>query len=306
MQDNTDRKRTNPANTSRRQQILMTAMAVTAIVAIVTVVVGPWRGGDVNQDVTPGRPELLVPQPPETDTSRPHIIVRPQTVPVDGADVALILANPTPEEAFFGVSGLLQRWNGSTWSDHRQVVTGTGPDQSPGRLHSLDEQVIVPMIALSAPARGFAQPVWTHVQDIDAGWYRFKFNTATGIFQVSDTPSEKIVRSTTPIGFSGISVVQAGSAAKLELEAFPRTPISGSFDLDQHVGDYTSTARIERLDGDRWVVIPSDTVQTVNGTPANGSFVVQLPELETGVYRVSREASVAGRVESLFWSLPLS
>src|SRR5689334_22767870 len=84
--------------TCRREQMLVTAMAVVAIVAIVTVVVGPWRGeGDLSESATPAEPDLLVPQPPGIDTSQAHLIVSPGAVPAQGGEVAVILANPTTE-----------------------------------------------------------------------------------------------------------------------------------------------------------------------------------------------------------------
>lgn len=50
--------------TGRREQVLVTAMAVVAIVAIVTVVVGPWRGeGDLSDSTTPAEPTCGYPGP---------------------------------------------------------------------------------------------------------------------------------------------------------------------------------------------------------------------------------------------------
>ncbi|MCE0537547.1 hypothetical protein LWF15_18830 [Kineosporia rhizophila] len=294
--------------TGRREQVLVTAMAVVAIVAIVTVVVGPWRGeGDLSDSTTPAEPDLRVPRPPGIDTSQAHLIVSPGAVPAEGGEVAVILANPTTERVDFGVMGRLQRWDGATWHDHRQLTTGLSLDSPPGGLHSLQEELMVPAIALGAPAGSFGSPVWTRIGDVSPGWYRIQLGNSYGLIEVGGTPEHQVLRSSTAFGFEGDHVVEAAEPATLNLMVVPRGRLEGVFDPQEQVGDLTGEARIERMDEGRWVVVPSDTLRTRDDEPQNGpNFVVELPALEKGLYRVSREATVAGRVESLFWALPLS
>ena len=234
-----------------------------------------------------------------------HLVVSPDAVPAQGGELALIMVNPGTDPMDYGPSGRLQRWDGSTWTDHRQLTTSLGPDQPAGGLHDLDVELMMPAIALSAPGHGFGAPVWTRVQGVSPGWYRVQLGTATGLFEVGGTPSADVTRPGTPIAFTGTTVVPAGKASSLLLEARPRNPRAGSFDRDEQVGRFTAPARVERRDGVRWVLVPSDTLRTRDGKEAGGPFAVRLPDLDAGVYRVSREASAAGRVESLFWVVPL-
>ncbi|MBT0768256.1 hypothetical protein KIH74_04940 [Kineosporia sp. J2-2] len=290
------------------RQLLSTAMAVTAIVAIVTVVIGPWRGGSTMSDAEgTGSSEVVAP-PPAGEPGRAHVAVSPSSVPV-GAEVALILVNPTGEDRSTGVAGTLQRWDGSHWSDHRRLTTGIGPDAPAGRLFPLDEDVIVPMVAFTAPPGGFAAPVWTRLEGVDAGWYRVVLGGASGIVQVGGEAARTLPRPATGIVFGGGGVLPAGQEGRLAFDTRRRDPRSGDFDPDRDVGEYTTRARVERYEGDRWVMVPSDTVLTIDSDvtadPGGAAWQLHLPVLEAGVYRVSREASVAARIEGLFWVLPL-
>jgi hypothetical protein len=291
-------------HTGRRQNLAVATMAATALVAIVTVVVGPWRGGaEMSDSEAQSQPDQVVTPPPEVDTGRPHLIVSPATVPVAGGDVALIMANPGTEETGYGVLGLLERWNGSTWAGYRQVMISR-TSQRTGKLHGLDEDLTIPLVFLSVGAGSFGRPGWTHVEGLAPGWYRFAFHSATGLLRVGGPPSTPLIRPTTAFAFSE-GVVQAGTEATLHLTVMPREHLRGSFDVAEQVGGYTSEPLVERMDGERWSPVATDPVRVEDTDEVAAPFTLSLPPLEAGVYRVSREASVAGRIESLFWAAPL-
>ena len=291
----------------RRQNLAVAAMAIAAIVAIVTVVVGPWRGGREMSDIEGQARSESASAPPGVDPRGPHLIVNPASVPATGGDVALIMVNPGEEELTYGPLGTVQRWSGSTWAAHRQVTTGLGPEQPAGGLRGLDEELMVPMIAFGAPPGGFGRPLWTHIEGLDAGWYRFTFGTASGLFQVGP-PSPPLPRPSTAFAFDTEGVVKSGSDGTLHLKVMPRERLRGSFDAAEQVGDYTSGALVERLDGTEGTVQPQRVAVETTATKGAGeplSFSLRLPALEPGAYRISRETSIAGRIESLFWAAPL-
>ncbi|GLY31909.1 hypothetical protein [Kineosporia sp. NBRC 101731] len=252
-------------------------------------------------------PALSEPGPPPGDTSGPHLIVSPASVAPE-ADIALILANPGTTDVTFGPLGRLDRWDGTGWQEFRQITTGLGPLRPAGGVKALDDEIMVPAIALVARPGSFADPVWTSLQGVDAGWYRLTLGSATGIVQVGGPDGFTVERPTTEVTFDGTTVVEAGSAAVLTLEAQLRDPVGRNFDQDEHLGRYTSTARVERHDGERWVAVPSATIRTIDSdlSSEETSFQVHLPVLAEGLYRVARDASVAGAVEALFWVEPLS
>ncbi|GAA3640819.1 hypothetical protein GCM10022223_70050 [Kineosporia mesophila] len=255
----------------------------------------------------PTNPALSQPGPPPGDTSGPHLIVSPASAS-PGADIALILANPGTTDVSFGPLGRLDRWNGTGWQEFRQVTTGLGPLRPAGGVKALDDEIMVPAIALIARPGSFADPVWTSLQGVEAGWYRFTLGGATGIVQVGGPDGSTLTRPTTDVTFDGTTVVEAGSGRVLTLQARLRDPVGRNFDQDEHLGRYTSMARVERLDGERWVAVPSDTIRTIDSdlSSVETSFQVHLPGLGEGVYRVGRDASVAGAVEGLFWVEALS
>jgi hypothetical protein len=280
-------------------------MAVTAIVAIVTVVVGPWRGGGEMPDIEgQANPELVV-APPGVDSRRPHLIVSPASVPAAGGDVALILANPGAEQVSFSVTGLLDRWDGSAWVNHRQVTAGLRAEAPAGKLVSLDEDLVVPLIYIGVEPGTFSRPHWTHVEGIEPGWYRFTFGTAAGLLQVGPRGAAP-TRPTTAFAFDSEGVVRAGAEGTLNLSVMPRKRLRGAFDEEELVGHYLGKPRVERLDGERWKPLAEGAVvSTEDSDGIAGPFTVRLPALEAGVYRISRDTSIAGPIESLFWVAPL-
>ncbi|MDP9829142.1 hypothetical protein [Kineosporia succinea] len=296
---------TDEMDTTRRQHVLAAAMAVAAIVTIITVVVGPWRGRPVPEST--GGSAMSEPAPPPGDTRGAHLIVSPASVPL-GADVALILANPGRTETSFGPSGTLERWQGGSWRPFRQVTTSLGANQPAGGLHDLDEEIMVPAIALVAGARSFGEPVWTSVQGVDAGWYRFGLGGAHGIVRVGAPDSSTITRPSGEVVLGGTTVVEAGTPGELSLSPQLREPGSGvQPPIEEVVGRYTSGARVERLEDGRWETLPSDTIGTADAVvDSPTTFGVSVPALEPGVYRVGRDTSGAGTAEALFWAQPLS
>jgi hypothetical protein len=293
---------------ARRQNMAVAAMAVTAIVAIVTVVVGPWRGGgDMSGSEGAGNPEsVAAAPPPEVDTSRPHLIVSPAALPAGGGDVALILANPGAEQVSFSVTGTLERWESNAWANHRQVTAGLNAERPAGKLVSLDEDLVVPMVYIGVEPGGFSRPRWTHVEAIEPGWYRFSFGTASGLFQVGP-PSTPLTRPTTAFAFDSEGVRPAGTVGALRLSVIPRKRLQGAFDEEKLVGRYISEPLVERLDSAQGSAGAEEavTIETEDGDGVAGPFSLRLPALEPGVYRISRESSIAGRIESLFWVAPL-
>ncbi len=300
--------RTDQAEIARRRQnMTVAAMAITAIVAIVTVVVGPWRGGREMSDIEGQAGSESVAAPPGVDGRGPHLIVSPASLPVAGGEVALILANPGDTQVSWSVTGMLERWSGSGWANHRQVTAGLNAEGPTGKLVSLEEDLVVPMIYIGVEPGRFSQPHWTRIEGIDPGWYRFTFGPASGLFQVGPA-SFAAARPVTAFAFDGEGVVRSGSEATLHLRVMPRKRLAGSFDPAEQVGDYTSAALVERLDtaqGPEEVSTVSTVSTRTEGADEPLSFALHLPALEPGVYRVSRETSVAGRVESLLWAAPL-
>lgn len=307
-----DRVSTAAARARRRRRVRLEASAA-ALAAIVTVGGIGWLTGSlplVNGPSNRGvRSVGPVPSPPPVDVRGPHIVLTPSALPPSGGDIALIVANPGSSLLNFGLTGKLDRWDGSRWMPYRTFDTAPTSWASTGSLHGLGESVAVLSIGLGAAAHGYGPAEWVRVSGLPVGYYRLSQGGASGVLEIREASAAPVPLRAPGAGFLEIS----GTALPGTPTILPGTPteirplpIQRGASSATGLGALTGPARLERLEGREWVPIAAlaveDHPKVVIGDESE--FVVRLPALELGIYRLSRHASAAGDLYGLLWVLP--
>lgn len=153
----------------RRRAWRRGALAVAAAVVLVSAtVVGLRALGDDGQRVTAGPAPAPVQPPPAVDRSKPHLWLSASAVPPAGADLAVIIVDPTAGGDTWGVAATVQRWDGERWValDRAKVCLDfwacTGEIGGSGDVED---------IGLDGGS-GMGPLTWLRTGRLDPGWYR--------------------------------------------------------------------------------------------------------------------------------------
>jgi hypothetical protein len=289
---------------ARRRRVRQRVVAGLGAVAAVAVVGG--LGANVIPGHRGGVPAVTSQDPPPPiATNRVHQVITPSVLPTSGGEIALITANPTSTQFMGGVSGKVDRWTGSSWTPYRNFSGSLDFWGGAGQLYKLDEDFGVRAIGLQTQAHGYGTVLWVRATGLPPGFYRFtqdgvRAHDAGGILEIrANGPAAPQLRPTAP-AILGVGNILAGKATELR-----PSPTVLDDQGKNDVGSLQGPATIERFDGTSWQPVtsvpandhPASTVGNVN------EFVVQLPPLPAGVYRMTRDTTKAGAITGVFWVL---
>ncbi len=237
--------------------------------------------------------------PPPVDARRPHLVFGPAHVSQSGSEVALSVANPTDKDVRYGVGGTVDRWNGSRWLPFRYFVPANAGWDGAGRLDPLTGGGLVFQVAVTARAHLNGPVWWVAVRGLTSGFYRFTNDGIPGVLEVSDRSS--VYPPTLP-GSGPILRVARGveSGEEADLAVSPEvTNGQNAVAAGTTLGRLTGAVTLERQDARGWAPLASLAAGPASGQRLN--FIVHLPALQPGFYRLSRASTLAGNIRGVFW-----
>lgn len=231
------------------------------------------------------------------------------TLPASGAPlVATVLpAGGTFSEQvgtdFFGVEGMLDRWDDGEWVEHRQAIS-CFTNSCLGGLYPLGESVETVAVGINT---GSAEYYW--IEGLDPGFYRLRKDDsgsvlAAGVFEVVDR--DVVVP---PIEVDGFRLdvaphllADSGQPATVTLSGRPMS--SGSARKYRRIDrEFATTATIRQWNGTEWI----DVGEVALGDPADEYITrdVAMPPLAPGAYQLVRtRLDGTDRATGEFWVLP--
>jgi hypothetical protein len=221
--------------------------------------------------------------------------VSAELVPRDGHVLAAAVLNPTDDDATFGVGGMLDRWDGSSWAAHRQVGFCISEWRCGNHLDPLDAEVARPAIGLAAPPHGVSTLLTVRIEGLELGWYRLRIDTtagmtAAGSFEVvDDAPGLAPDGPTADVALLVDPAVAPRAGGAAELAVSIRTGTVSAEDYDAIWAAAQPQLTFERWDGSAWrpVAVASDVFDRRIGSPSGaGPLAIELPDSEAGPHRV--------------------
>lgn len=171
----------------RRRRVLGASLVVLVVVALAGLAAA-WTGGEGAQRVTSTPEEGAA--PPPIDRSAAHLWLSAEAVPPEGADLAVVIVDPTSSGDTWGVAAEAERWDGAGWQpvdDARLCMDFWG---CVGQIGGVDG---VEGIGLTASPVG--PLTWIDTGELAPGWYRLtqtsnEGTVAAGQFEVrADAPA---------------------------------------------------------------------------------------------------------------------
>ena len=270
-----------------------------ALAAVAALVVGLGMDGLVTR---PDHREVNVASsrvPPPVDARRPHLVFGPAHVSQSGGEVALSVDNPTDKDVRYGVGGTVDRWNGFRWVPFCYFVPANAGWDGAGRLHPLAGGGLVFQVAVTARAHLTGPVWWVAIRGLTSGFYRFTNDGIPGVLEISDrSPAHP---PTLPDSGPILRIKQGiESGEEADLAVSPEvTNGENAVAAGTTLGRLTGAVTLERQDARGWAPLASLAAEPAQGQRLN--FIVHLPALQPGFYRLSRTSTLAGNIRGVFW-----
>lgn len=246
--------------------------------------------------------------PPPPGASPVSIWLSAERVPPGPAELVAVVVNRTDEEAFYGIAGAVDRWDGGAWVPHRVVAMCMDHWHCTSELRPVGEGLEIQDIGLSA-SLGRPGPAERFTTDgLEVGWYRVSQTVdggtvVSGTFEVTDgvAPPAPLVSVDAPaISISPVVVSPAGG----EVSLYPLIPApsgnQSADDIHRAVEGLAEVAAIETWDGERWAQVTEVTLTGQDPESHDRQRTADLPALDPGAYRLVRTGP-AGDHAGHFW-----
>jgi hypothetical protein len=257
-----------------------------------------------------------VPPPPADPDAPLTVWVSSDPLPPSGGDLAIVVVNHSDVQGpTFGVSGGLQRWDGSTWQDHRQATFCIDFWLCTGSLHALGEEVAVPSIGVTAPPGSTSGMLAVHIEGLEPGWYRIVVaDGVEGRFEVEDgAPTPAPIAPSGPIGAGETALIPSppvvapdGGTLSLSVELATNDGPTTAEDVAALQDALSTEGSIQWFDGGAWVDTGErSALARVESEALGEGLAVDVPPLAAGGYRIEVQRTDGGPpVFVRFWVVP--
>lgn len=249
--------------------------------------------------------------PPAPATDVPHLVVGEPEVPASGADVPVVLVNPTDAAIDLGLEARLDRWDPARgrWQEGSPFALCGASTSCTARPESATG---IAAIGFTVPAGGAWVPQWVRLEGLTTGTYRLVSNLngrsqgeAEGRFTVAESFApvpDRPVPGEPPLALTPPIATRPGSEPTVAGVAFDGASFVGGEDAVP-APEAELTARVEAWFDDHWVPMGDAAVEAIGATgPGQPTHRVELRTHRARSYRVLVDGPDETTWEGRYWT----